>query len=262
MNTNSENMWKALTRSCQSIQKWEPWLNKRGINNRLVDQSDSVSFLDKKHKKAIVIEYRADDSHPVSVWVCTFGDTPNTIINQLVLIYSDHKRAKALFPKLVKRWSTSSISLKAMESIIQKEMVRMKNNLATRQLPENVIHEDMLQSYEPNEMAKKFSSPHYIIKHADWDQIAFSYMNLEAKLYWLPKFMSFIQTAKHDGYIDQHIETLVYCFSDRQWVNRAKEKMFQFEEDAVAGFLAWIHEKHPECVDPHVTYACYLWKKF
>lgn len=130
-----------------------------------------------------------------------------------------------------------------------------------RKLPNNVIHESMLNSDEPNEMSKRFSSPDYAITHSNGDQNAFSYMNLEAKLYWLPKFMEFIRTAKHDGYVDQHIDTIMYYLSDRSWANEAKKIMLQDEKDAVAVFLEWIDEKLPQNIDPDFTYASYLWGK-
>lgn len=130
-----------------------------------------------------------------------------------------------------------------------------------RQLPKNVIHEGMLNSYEPNEMAKKFSSADYNIKHSNGDQIAFSYMNLEAKLYWLPKFMEFIQIAEYDGYVDQHIETLIYSLSEKSIVIEAQEMMSEVEKKEVSKFLKWISESHPELVNPHVTYAIFLWKE-
>ena len=136
-----------------------------------------------------------------------------------------------------------------------------KDTKVTRHLPENVIHETMLNSHEPNEMAKRFSSPDYVITHSGGDQIAFSYMNLEAKIFWLPRFMNFIRTAKYNGYIDQHLDTIIYDLSDKSWVNKAKEIMSQSETDAVAEFLEWVGDNRPEYIDPHFTYATYLWRK-
>ncbi len=135
-----------------------------------------------------------------------------------------------------------------------------KNHLPIRQLPVNVIHETMLNSHEPNEMAKKFSSPNYEIKSADRDQIAFSYMNLDAQLFWLPKFIEFIKKSKYDGYIQQHIDTIILRLADRSWVSSAQEKLSKEEKNIVVEFLNWIHTCHSDNVNPHVVYATYLWQ--
>jgi len=119
MNTNSQKLWETLKNSSQILQGWNSWLNKHGVDGSLIDETDSVSFVDNEQKKAIVVQYEPNDSHPVSVWVSTFGEDPAETIEQLVLVYSDSKKAQKIFPNLVDKWVSPLVTVEKMSSIIK-----------------------------------------------------------------------------------------------------------------------------------------------
>jgi uncharacterized membrane protein len=119
MNTNSQKLWEALKNSFQILQDWNSWLNKHGVDGTLIDEADSVSFINNEQRKAIVLQYEPNDSHPISAWASVFGEAPSETIEQLVLVYSDSKKAQEIFPELVEKWISPSMTIKEMSAIIK-----------------------------------------------------------------------------------------------------------------------------------------------
>lgn len=118
MNKQSEKIWELIVQSQPTLKRWKPWLNKHGLDGSLIDHTDSLSFVDHQQHKAIVIEYKPQDTHPIAAWVSTFGDLPSEKIDQLVLVFSDIQKAQSSFPSLIQSWLDPAMTSEQMKTTI------------------------------------------------------------------------------------------------------------------------------------------------
>lgn len=114
----SQKIWDQILENQPTLACWKPWLNKHGLDGSLIDHTDSLSFVDYQLRKAIVIEYKPQDTHPIAAWVSTFGDLPSETIDQLVLIFSDIQKAQSIFPALVQSWLDPTMTAEQMKQTI------------------------------------------------------------------------------------------------------------------------------------------------
>ena len=118
MNQQSQKLWDLMVKTQPTLINWKTWLNKHGLDSTLIDHTDSLSFVDHPQHKAIVIEYKPQDKHPVAAWISTFGDLPSEKIDQLVFVFSDIQKAQSIFPTLVRSWLDPTMTAEQMKKTI------------------------------------------------------------------------------------------------------------------------------------------------
>jgi len=89
-----------LWQSISTDKKWEEWLNKTGNDGTLLDTDDNVSFIDKKHKKAVKITYEPNGNHEFEYWNSDFDSDENKI-EVLNIVFSNAEKAKSELPTLL-----------------------------------------------------------------------------------------------------------------------------------------------------------------
>jgi len=115
---SARNFWKQLT-IVQSNDLWSPWLNTLGEDGSTIEDADSVSFINKELKRAIIINYQPDDLFAYSIWVEKFSDDleyPESTIEVLVIGYRDISATLSLAKGLFTDWQNANLSYEQMNT--------------------------------------------------------------------------------------------------------------------------------------------------
>lgn len=133
-----------------------------------------------------------------------------------------------------------------------------------RKIPENIlgIGNDVYH-LEAQSVANKYGSADAVIGEENVDTVALIYMNLEAKLYWLPRILNYMRTgAPADSF---HFDAMNSKLADAMLAYEFKASATVDEVNEVRDFLKWV-EGHismsgasPLRQAAH-NYAVELWK--
>jgi hypothetical protein len=133
-----------------------------------------------------------------------------------------------------------------------------------RAIPKNILGiGNDITHLEAQSVAKKYSSAGAVIGEENVDTVALTYMNLEAKLYWLPRFLNYLRTKAPDDSF--HFDSMSSKLAGEALAYEFKAAATADEVRAVRDYLKWV-EGHismagasPLRQAAH-NYAVELWK--
>ncbi len=140
-----------------------------------------------------------------------------------------------------------------------------EHSTSVRSIPENIlgIGNDGYH-LEAQSVAAKYASPDAEIGEDNVDTIALIYMNLDARLYWLPRFLNYLRTeAPEDSF---HFDSMNSKLADALFASEFKSLANADEINAVRDYLSWV-ESHISMRNPPAlqqaahNYAKELWKE-
>jgi hypothetical protein len=140
----------------------------------------------------------------------------------------------------------------------------IENSASARSIPENIlgIGRDVYH-LEAQSVAEKYGSASAVIGEENVDTVALTYMNLEAKLYWLPRFLTYFRTEAPDNSF--HFDSMNSKLAESMLAYEFKAAATADEVRAVRDYLKWV-EGHismagasPLRQAAH-NYAVELWK--
>jgi hypothetical protein len=139
-----------------------------------------------------------------------------------------------------------------------------KNAAGTRAIPENILGiGNDIYHLEAQSVTKKYGSADAVIGEENVDTVALIYMNLEAKLYWLPRFLAYLRTKAPDDSF--HFDSMNSKLADATLAYEFKAAAMDDEVGAVRDYLKWV-EGHISMAGASAlrqaahSYAVELWK--
>jgi hypothetical protein len=133
-----------------------------------------------------------------------------------------------------------------------------------RKIPSNILGVgNNPENWEPKAVIAKYGSEDAIIGEENVDYVALGYMNLEAQLYWLPRFLHYLRSsAPVDTF---HFESINMRLANSQLAYEFKEAAKPSELAEVRDFLTWLRshpmmDGAPPLRQTAYNYAVELWK--
>jgi hypothetical protein len=110
-----------------------------------------------------------------------------------------------------------------------------------RKLPFNILRHTPPLTMEANNVYEKFSKASSEIGEQSTDYVALSYLSDEAMLYWIPRFLDYLETtAPSDTF---HFDVVLSRLSDVRFIEGLSKLATPIERSRVISYLDWLSVK-------------------